>query len=275
MPLEHAAPVSSRTLRARMTRRELTERRRIIRHLRQALSAGDFVLRHQPLVSLATGRIRGAEALIRLQHSRRGLITPNHFMPVAERSDIVNDIGGWTLHQACADAVTWPAGLTVGVLLSLHHLQSSQFIRHVLEALNRSTLAPERLELEFTDAMLIDDNDITAFTLKALRGIGVRMALNNFGRSYGSLNVLKRLPLTTLRLDRSMLQNLGQDAADTAIIHAVIEAGHALGSTILAEGIETEQQFDLLRQLDCDEGQGNYFSQPVAAAEISAIATLR
>jgi EAL domain-containing protein (putative c-di-GMP-specific phosphodiesterase class I) len=276
MPSEDAAaPASPRALRTRTARRELTERRRIIRHLRHALGAGGFVLRYQPLVSLSTGRIRGAETLIRLQHSRRGLITPNHFMPVAERSDIITDIGGWTLRQACADASTWPPGLTVGVILSPRHLQSGHLIRQMLEALNRSGLPPERLELEFTEAMLIEENDATAFNLKALGGIGVRLALNHFGRGYASWNALKRLPLSTLRLDRSMIQPLGESPADAAIVHAVIEAGHALGCTILAEGIETELQCNLLRQIGCDEGQGSYFSQPVAAAEISVLPASR
>jgi EAL domain-containing protein (putative c-di-GMP-specific phosphodiesterase class I) len=262
---------SARELRLRTARREITERRRITHRLRQALSSGGFILHYQPLVSLKSGLIRGAETLIRLQHSRRGLITPNHFMPVAERSDVINDVGGWMLHQACVEAGAWPNGLSVAVTLSLRHLQSGRLIRQLLEALSHSCMAPERLELQLSEAMLIDDNDDTAFSLKALQGIGVRMALNNFGIGYASLSALKRLPLSTLRLDRSMIQNLGEGPGGTAIVRAAIEAGHALGCNVLADGIETEQQYELLGEIGCDEGQGAYFSHPVTAAEMAAM----
>jgi EAL domain-containing protein (putative c-di-GMP-specific phosphodiesterase class I) len=262
---------SARELRMRTARREITERRRITLRLRQALSNGGFILHYQPLVSLKSGLIRGAEALIRLQHSRRGLITPNHFMPVAERSDVINDVGGWMLQQACAEAGAWPGELSVAVTLSLRHLRSGRLIRQLLEALASSNLPPERLELELSEAMLIDDNDDTTFSLRALQGIGVRMALNNFGIGYASLSALKRLPLSTLRLDRSMIQNLGEGQAGTAIVRAAIEAGHALGCRVLADGVETEQQFKLLEAIGCDEGQGSYFSHSVAAAEMAAM----
>lgn len=272
MPLsEHSCPAvqSTRELRLRAARREITERRRITQRLQQALAGGDFVLHYQPLVSLKSGLIRGAETLIRLRHTRRGLIAANHFMPIAERSDVINDIGGWMLQNACMEAGAWPGCISVAV--SLRQLQSGRLIRQLLEALNRSGLTPERLELELTESMLIDDNDDTVFSLKALQGIGIRMALNNFGIGYASLSALKRLPLTRLRLDRSMIQNLGEGQSDTAIVHAAINAGHALGCTVLADGVETERQFTLLEQIGCDEGQGAYFSQPVSAAEMAAM----
>jgi EAL domain-containing protein (putative c-di-GMP-specific phosphodiesterase class I) len=169
------------------------------------------------------------------------------------------------------EAGAWPGYISVAVTLSLRHLQSGRLIRQLLEALNRSGLTPERLELELTESMLIDDNDDTVFSLKALQGIGIRMALNNFGVGYASLSALKRLPLTTLRLDRSMIQNLGEGQSDTAIVHAAINAGHALGCTVLADGVETEEQFMLLGQIGCDEGQGAYFSQPVSPAEMTTM----
>jgi EAL domain-containing protein (putative c-di-GMP-specific phosphodiesterase class I) len=192
-------------------------------------------------------------------------------MPIAERSDVITDVGGWMLHHACADAATWPGGLCVAVTLSLRQLQSGKLIRQLLEALSHSALPPERLELELTEAMLIDPNDDTAFALKALQGLGVRLALNHFGAGYASLSALKRLPLATLRLDRQLIQNLGQTQADAAIIRAAVEAGHALGCTVLADGIETEPQFNQLCAIGCDEGQGSYFSQPVQAAELTAM----
>jgi len=266
-----AGPQSARDLRLRTARREITERRRITQRLRQALATGGFVLHYQPLVSLKSGLVRGAEVLIRLQHARRGLITANHFMPVAERSDVITDVGGWMLHHACMEASTWPGAISVALTLSLRHLQSGRLIRQLLEALSHSGLAPERLELELTEAMLIDDNDDTVFSLKALHGIGVRMALNNFGVGYASLSALKRLPVTTLRLDRSLIQNLGEGVSDTAIVRAAVDAGHALGCSVLADGVESEQQFRQLAAIGCDEGQGAYFGQPVSADEMAAM----
>ncbi len=265
-PAAHTA----RELRQRTARREVTERRRITQRLRQALVTGGLKLHYQPLVSLQSGFIRGAEAIIRLQHSRRGLIAAANFMPIAERTDIINDIGGWMLHQACVEAATWPAPLTVALSLSQRHVQSGRLIRQLLESLSASGLSPDRLELELTEAMLIDDNDDTVFSLKALQGLGVRMALNNFGTGYASLSALKRLPITTLRLDRSLIHNLGEGTG-TAIVQAAINAGHVLGCAVLADGVEYESQFKRLTEIGCDEGQGPYFNQPVTAAEISAM----
>jgi EAL domain-containing protein (putative c-di-GMP-specific phosphodiesterase class I) len=269
--LEHPATASARELRQRTARREITERRRITQRLRQALTSGGFVLQYQPLISLSSGLARGAESLVRLKHNRRGLIPASHFMPIAERSDLIVDVGGWTLHHACLQATTWPENFTVAVALSLRHLQSGRLVRQLLEALSRTGLAPERLELGLTEAMLIDENDDTIFALKALQGLGVRLALNNFGLGYASLSAVKRLPLGTLRLDRSLTQNLIEGESGAAIIHAAIEAGHALGCKVLADGVETERQFKLLSKIGCDEGQGAYFSPPVCAEEMAAM----
>ncbi len=265
------ATQTARALRLRTARREITERRRITQRMRQALSGGGLVLHYQPLVALRTGLVRGAEALIRLQHQRRGLIPASHFMPIAEQSEIITDVGGWMLHQACMEASRWPDCLSVAATLSLRHLQSGRLIRQLLEALSHSGLAPERLELELSEAMLIDAHEDTEFALRALQGIGVRLALNNFGTGYASLSALRRVPLTTLRLDRSLIQHLDESPSGAAIVQAAIEAGHALGCRVLADGIEHAAQFRLLAGLGCDEGQGSYFSQPVGAAEMAAM----
>jgi EAL domain-containing protein (putative c-di-GMP-specific phosphodiesterase class I) len=256
----------ARALRARAARRDVTERRRVTARLREALSEDGLILHFQPQVALKTGAIRGAEALIRLQHRRRGLILPSHFMPIAERSDVINDIGAWMLNRACAEAAVWPERLSVAVALSQRQLRSGKLTKIVIEALGRSGLAPERLEVELTEAMLIDDNDDTMFSLKALRGLGVRMALNNFGTGYASLSALKRLPLSTLKLDRSLIDDL-QGRGGTAIVHAAVEAGHALGCAVLAEGVETAEQCGLLQEIGCDEAQGPFFALPLTGAE--------
>jgi EAL domain-containing protein (putative c-di-GMP-specific phosphodiesterase class I) len=266
-PLDAA---QARALRARAARRDMTERRRVTARLREALVENGLLLHFQPQVHLRSGIVRGAEALIRLHHRRRGLILPNHFMPIAERSDVINDIGAWMLNRACLEAVSWPGHHAVALALSHRQLRSGKLTKHLIEALTRSELPPERLEVELTEAMLIDDNDDTMFSLKAIRGLGVRMALNNFGTGYASLSALKRLPLSTLKLDRSLVEYLGHDMSGTAIVHAAVEAGHALGCSVLAEGVETAEQRRLLDEIGCDEGQGLFFSPPISATELRA-----
>jgi EAL domain-containing protein (putative c-di-GMP-specific phosphodiesterase class I) len=262
---------NARDLRLRSARREVTERRRITQRLREALSTDGFNMGYQPIINLNSGFITGAESLIRLTHARRGLIHAVHFMPVAERSDIIVEVAGWIIQTASLDARRWPETLRVSIALSARHLQSGRLMRQVLDALSRSGIAPERLEFELTEAMLIDQNDDMVFALRALHGIGVRLALNNFGTGYAALGALKRLPLSTLRLDRTLLPGTAEDRAQTAILNAAIATGHALDGTILAEGVETEAQLIQLRQLGCDEAQGPYFSQPVEAADIRAM----
>lgn len=265
-----ASQQSARELRQRNARREITERRRITQRLREALATDGFALHYQPVITLNTGFARGAEALLRLRHSRRGFIPAQQFLPIAERSDIITSIAGWTLREACRHAATWPAHFTIAMALSLPHLQSGQLIRQLLEALSLSGLSPERLELEITEPALLDGNDDTVFALKALQGIGVRLALNNFGTFYASLSALKRLPFATLRLDRSLVQNLEEDSGN-AIVRAAIEAGHVLGQTVLADGVENETQYQILMELGADEGQGPYFGPPVEPEEMAAM----
>lgn len=269
-----SAPVlpSPKELRQRTARREITERRRITLRLHQALCTGGFTLHYQPIVNLSSGLASGAETLIRLQHTRRGLIPAAHFMPIAERSDVIVDVTGWIINTASAEAAGWPGHFALFTPLSQRHLQSGRLVRQLLETFSRSGLAPDRLHLEITEPMLLDDNDDTIFALRALQGLGVPLALNNFGTGYASLSALKRLKFSTLRLDRSLIQNLSENTG-VAIVRAAVEAGHALGCRVLADGVETEEQFQRLVEIGADEGQGPYFSAPVDAAEMAAMFT--
>ena len=233
------------------------------RRLRHALAAGDLLLHYQPLVALDSGRIRGAEALVRLRHHRLGLLPASHFMPGAEQADIIVEFGGWLLDQACAQAAIWPEPACIAVTLALRQLQDRKFIRQFLERLGRTGIAPERLELGLTEAMLTDATTNTVFSLKALQGLGVRLALTIFSAASAKLPALRRLRLTTLRLDRSLTHNLDSSPAGNAIVRAAIAAGHDLGCTVLADGVDTKRQFSKLLKLGCDEGQGNYFSPPL------------
>jgi EAL domain-containing protein (putative c-di-GMP-specific phosphodiesterase class I) len=257
----------ARQLRTRALRRDVIERRRVAHRLREALVQDGLVQHYQPQVHLQSGKIKGAEAVVRLQHRRRGLILPHHFMPAAERSDIINDLGGWMLTQACQAAATWPADVHVSIRLAHRQLQSGRLVKQLIEALAHAGLASDRLELGLTEPMLIDDNDDTSFNLKAIRGLGVRMALDGFGSGYASLSALRRLPLTTLKLDRSLTQGAAEDDGSTAILHAAIEAGHALGCRILADGADTLEQCMFLQEIGCDDVQGAHYGLPVPADE--------
>jgi EAL domain-containing protein (putative c-di-GMP-specific phosphodiesterase class I) len=260
--------LAERELRQHNARHKVAERRRVIQKLRQALETGGLALYFQPIISLATGLTQGAEALLRLSHARRGLIQASHFLPLAEQSEVIVDVGGWMLRAACDEATRLPPHFSISIALSLRHLQSGCLVKHLLEALNGSGIAPERLELLITEAMLLDESEDTAFALKAVQKLGVQLALNHFGTNYTSLTPLNRLPFSTLRLDRSLTQNLCGDATSTAIIHTVVEAGHALGCTVLADGVENIMQYELLCQVGTDEGQGSFFSAAIPGKEL-------
>lgn len=237
--------------------------------LRQALATGDLALHFQPIVALDSGLARGAEALLRLRHTRRGLIPAGHFLPLAEQSDVIIDLGGWMICAACTEILHLPAHFSVSLALSQRHLQSGKLVRHLLEALSGSGISPERLELLITETMLLDDNEDTIFALKAVQGLGVHLGLNQFGAGYASLAPLKRLHFSTLRLDKSLAQNLCEDTGSSAIVHAAVEAGHALGCSVLADGVENTVQYDLLCQAHADEGQGAFFGSAVAGPELA------
>lgn len=260
---------SERELRQNSARHRIAERRRIIQKLRQGLTMDRLALHLQPIVSLDSGLANGAEAMLRLHHSRRGFIPAGHFLSLAEQSDVITDVGGWMLRAACRDIAQLPEHFSVSLALTSRHLQSGQLVRHLLEALNGSAISPGRLQLLITEAMLLDDNEDTNFALKALQGLGIRLTLNQFGSGYASLTHLKRLPFSSLRLDRSMVQSLKGDPSSTAIIHAAIEAGHALGCSVLADGVESSVQYELLRHARADDGQGALFGDAIPGVQFA------
>lgn len=260
---QSTAPGDAQELRAQAARSNATERRRITNRLRQALEQHGFVLLYQLQLNLKSLLAQGAEATIRLHHRRRGLILPSHFMPVAELSDIVIEIGNWILQQACEDASQWTKPLAVSIPISHRQLLTGALVKQVIKTLAHTDMAPGQLLLALTEAMLIDDSDDTTFALKALRGLGVGLVLDNFGTNYTSFSLLKRLPLTTLKLDRSMIQDLPADHENVAILRATIDTAHALGIRVIADGVEREDQCRLLDTLGCDAIQGPYLSQPL------------
>jgi EAL domain-containing protein (putative c-di-GMP-specific phosphodiesterase class I) len=249
-------------------RAELAERRRLLHDLREAIERETFVLHYQPRLSLAVGTMEGAEALLRLPHARRGVISPAAFIPLAERTGLINDIGAWVLRTACREATTWPGRVTVSVNVSPRQLHDGALLGQVTRALGESGLSADRLELELTESMLIDFDEDLLFALSALRDQGIGLALDDFGVGFASLATLRKLPLTVMKLDRSLVRGLPDDPEDAAIVRAVTATGHALGLTVVGEGIETIGQKDFLAVIGTDQGQGYLFSRPVPAAEL-------
>lgn len=246
------------------------EDRKVEAELRRSLAETSFVLHYQPRLHLDSGEIRGAEALIRWPHRKRGLIPPGAFIPIAERSGLISDIGGWVLAEACRACMEWPGRLTVSVNVSARQLQDGVLLRQVSDALDRSGLPPEQLELELTESMLVEECLETLLALSAIRDLGVGLALDDFGTGYASLSMLKRLPLTVMKLDRSLVRGVPQDPEDSAIVRAIVETGTALRLGITAEGIETEAQRAYLVGIGCGEGQGYLFSHPLPGAAFAA-----
>lgn len=252
----------------------LVERRALERELQLALSRKEFILHYQTQVYLGQGGLSGLEALLRWQHPRRGLISPAEFLPVAEASGLIVALGKQVLHQACAQIRAWRlAGLQpprVAINLATAQFRQGDLAEEIRQALAEAGLAPGDLEVEITEGTLLDrDSAVIQRHLERIRELGVEIALDDFGTGYASLTHLKRLPVNRLKIDRSFVQNLGQDDGDEAIIRTVIQLGHSLGLTLVAEGIETEEQARYLFLHQCDVGQGYLFGHPMPAEEMA------
>ena len=245
--------------------------------LHRALEQNKFVLHYQPKVNLETRSITGVEALIRIRESDNQLVYPVHFISIAEDCGLILPIGRWVLHEACRQAQEWlHAGFDIGqiaVNVSSREFHSQDFLAGVISVLNETGLDPRHLELEITESGLMEDTEQVMAVLDALKKLGVRIAIDDFGTGYSSLSYLARFPLDTLKIDQSFVQNLEDASRDTenAIISAIIAMGESLKLRVVAEGIETKQQLDFLQSKNCTEGQGYYFSRPVAAEDFPAL----
>lgn len=251
------------------TKAEASMRRRLEQDLRQAVAQDAFVLHYQPRIDCRDGRIIGAEALIRWTHRRRGLVSPAYFIPMAEQNGLIVKIGAFGLRTACVEAASWHASDSIiSVNVSPRQLTDGALLAQVAAALEESQLKPERLELELTESMLLQVDSDALFSLSALRDLGVGLALDDFGTGYASLGMLRRLPLTAMKLDRSLVRDLPDGSEDVAIARAAVQTGHAMGLRVVAEGVETEAQRDFLAAIGCDEGQGYLFARPMPAEQI-------
>ena len=254
---------------------EVRARRILEMDLRQAIVDGGFEVYYQPCLSLQDNNITGCEALLRWRHPQRGMISPADFIPIAEETGLINQLGEWVLTTACMEAATWPDNIKLAVNVSPVQFRSGTLALKVIAALAASGLAASRLELEITEAVLIRDDDAALAVLHQLRDIGVRIALDDFGTGYSSLSYLQRFPFDKIKIDRCFVSDLASPEGSSSIVQAVVNIAADRHMTTTAEGVETEQQRELLRALGCSEMQGYLFSPPKPAADIRQILLTR
>jgi len=239
--------------------------------LRRALERDEFLVRYQPKVELASGRVVGAEALLRWRLPGHGDIAPAQFIPLAEESRLILDIGAWVLNQVCSDYAHWQKNIDdpglVAINLSLKELSQASFIPRCRSVFERHGVSPSRVELEITETTLMMDAERTLPLLDELRAMGVHLSIDDFGTGYSSLSALQQFPIGTLKIDQSFVRNAAADPDDATIVRTIIEMGRSLGLHVLAEGIETEEQQRFLLQSGCQYGQGRLFGEPVSADE--------
>ncbi|WP_262031938.1 EAL domain-containing protein [Microvirga sp. Mcv34] len=241
--------------------------------LSRAMQNSEFELAFQPIIDLASNEVRSFEALLRWRHPGQGWISPGTFVALAEETGFIIPLGEWVLHRACVAAAAWPTGIRVAVNLSPCQFQSANLPETVADALARTGLSPDRLELEITESVLLQHSEANLQTLNRLRGLGVRIALDDFGTGYSSLSYLQRFPFNRIKVDRSFVMELPGHEESEVIVRAITDLGRSLGMAVTAEGVETRQQLDALRVRGCDEAQGYFFSKPIAAEEIDACLT--
>jgi EAL domain-containing protein (putative c-di-GMP-specific phosphodiesterase class I) len=245
--------------------------------LRQAIKRDNLRLHYQPLVNLQNGRIIGAEALVRWEHPERGLIGPNEFIPLAEESGMIVPLGQWVLREACCQMKKWQKKYfgddpwVMSVNLSAKQFQQPGLADEIARVLKEARLAPRCLNLEITESVMMEAATATTGALTALRKLGVQLSLDDFGTGYSSLSYLRRFPLDTLKVDRSFIDLAGHSGQDAAIVQAVHSLARALGMKVVAEGVETREQLDHLRALECDVGQGFFFSRPLPTDEFEKL----
>ncbi len=259
-------------LRARALRRAELED-----ELRGAIARDELVLHYQPEVALRSNRIVGCEALLRWKHREWGLVPPGEFIPIAESSNLILEIGDWVLQEALTQGAAWSqaypdhAPLTMAVNISAKQFLQEDFEERVGKVLADTGADPAQVCLEITETVLLDDADETIAKLNRLKALGVHLAIDDFGTGYSSLSYLRRFPVDVLKVDQSFVNGLGHDPEDSAIVQAVVSMGQALRMTTLAEGVETAHHVIELRELDCDIAQGYHFARPVTAEQFEAL----
>jgi EAL domain-containing protein (putative c-di-GMP-specific phosphodiesterase class I) len=245
--------------------------------LRRAVERGEFRVHHQPEVSVETGGIVGFEALVRWEHPEQGLVSPARFIPVAEETGLIVPMGRWVLEEACRQARAWrdlrpnsPLHF-MSVNLSARQFEHPDLVRDVARVLRETGLEPGCLVLEITESVVMNDARSTIGTLGELKALGVRIAIDDFGTGYSSLSYLRRFPVDYLKVDRSFVDGLGENPGDAVLVSGIIDLAHALGLKVVAEGVETQEQLELLQNIGCDLAQGYHFAKPLPDQEASAL----
>jgi diguanylate cyclase (GGDEF)-like protein/PAS domain S-box-containing protein len=253
----------------------ISERLELENSLRHALERDEFHVYYQPRIEVASGRIIGAEALIRWDCPGKGIIPPDSFISIAEETGLIIPIGQWILQEACRQNSAWQrAGLppiSVSVNLSPIQFRHTGLVQSVAAALQQADLQPACLELELTESFVMHDAERINIAMQSLKALGVDIAVDDFGTGYSSLSYLKRFPVDRLKVDKSFVRDINSDPDDAAIVRAIITLGHALGLKVVAEGVETQAHLEFLQQHGCDELQGYYFSRPIPATEMEAL----
>ncbi len=251
------------------------ERMILENHLYKALEKQEFLLYYQPQINLITGELVGMEALIRWRHPERGLVPPNQFIPLAEETGLIAPMGEWVLRTACQQNKQWQlAGLPpimIAVNLSMRQFQQNNLVILVRKILEDTQLEPQYLELEITESIAIQDVDLTISVLRHLQSMGLYISMDDFGMGYSSLSALKHLPLDSLKIDQTFVRDLKNNAQDTAIVQVILALGKGLDLKVIAEGVETREQCDFLRSLDCKFAQGYFFSKPLPVEEVTQL----
>ena len=250
-------------------------RRKLEFDLRRALALGEFALVYQPQVNLRLNAITGFEALLRWHSPSRGAVSPLEFIPVAEDTGIITSIGEWVLRTACIEAAGWPGARTVSVNVSAIQFKNPNLVTTVMSSLAESGLDPRRLELEVTESIMLDARGTALSMLQTLRGIGVRVALDDFGIGYSSLGYLRSFPFDRIKIDQSFVRGAAGDPVGHAIVRAIASLGQSLGMTTVAEGVETEEQMTRITADGCTDVQGDLISRPIPPEQIDGFLSSR
>jgi diguanylate cyclase (GGDEF)-like protein len=259
----------------------VSQRVQLHAELQRAVKEGEFVVYYQPTLELATSKMTGVEALVRWNHPTRGVVPPGEFIPLAEETGLIVPIGRWILAEACRQVQVWnrlaPANqaLTLHVNISARQLQASTLSGDITAILEQSAFDPQHLVLEITEGVLVHDPEAAIAKLNEIKALGVRLAIDDFGTGYSSLSYLQRFPIDILKIDKSFVDHVTDGGNASALARAIVKLGPTLGLEVVAEGIETAEQADELRALQCDQGQGYYFSKPLPADDLASVLAAR
>ena len=244
--------------------------------LRRAIERQELELYYQPILETSSQEIIGFEALLRWYHPTLGRVSPVKFIPIAEETGLIIKLGWWALRQACQQMKTWQQqrgcqSMVISVNLSCKQFLQSDLLAQIEYALDETGLQPQHLKLEITESLFMSHSESTRFKLKRLRNLGIHLSIDDFGTGYSSLSYLQRFPISTLKIDRSFIHHLGQNFDNSAIVEAITVLAHKLGMNVIAEGVETLEQLELLRAIGCEQVQGYLFSPPIAATDAAAL----